>query len=189
MRGGRVSFRLRVEHNGSARARKAYDDSQKRTQFQRTAKTKRACMCGTTKCLSLVHESVSPCDLHCAFVSRSLLSLAVLVSSDLCCPSLFVLLPEDRGPLSSQANINDSTRQLPTATERKDSAVRVISSFQRPSQPFLSSSVYPRHFAEAHPTSDPLNCRGLGRFAISHTFFPIFTNTKSTRLTRRARFS
>lgn len=107
-----------------------------------------ACAGPQSACLSFTDLSYLV-RLHCAFVSRSLLSLAVLVSSDLCCPSLFVLLLEDRGPLSSQANINDSTRQLPTATERKDS----------PSASHLPPSGRPSHFF--HPVSTQDTSLGL----------------------------
>lgn len=63
MRDERASFRLGVERNGSARARKAYDDSGTRTQtqIQQTAKTKRACMSGaSTRVCFFFRESGLP---------------------------------------------------------------------------------------------------------------------------------
>lgn len=174
-----------MEHNGSARARKGCDDSRTRTQFQRTsAKTKRACM-SDRFCL-LFRGSGLPRATALCFVSRSLLSFAVLVFTDLWCPSRFRADP--RESRTSQLTSQHQRLDAPIANGDREGG------FNHPRHTFLPAAVpaisltlglLSRHFAGAHPTSDPLNCRGLGHCNLTY-FFPNFTKTKSTRLTRLA---
>ena len=84
-----------------------------------------------------VASGATSCDCHVFFLLLSSLSLAVL------CPSVSAVLPylccvqRIWRLASSQANINDSTRQLPTVTEKGIRAFHVVPSFERPPQPFL----------------------------------------------------
>ena len=118
-----------------------------------------------------VASGATSCDCHVVFLLLSSLSLAVL------CPSVSAVLPylccvqRIWRLASSQANINDSTRQLPTVTDKEHAHSTLYLPSSDPPQPFLFNQCPPKTLLGSVLQAIRLIAGGSD-IVISHTFLP-----------------